>query len=116
METIKIELHASNCRALGIIGKMRVAIELHFWHLHVTEMLAFVLRFHTFLCLVLRNVSKSVVNKNLIARYFLLVARYFLLVARYILLVAHYFLLGVPYFLCVARYFLLFARYFFLVA
>ena len=36
METIKIEWRASNCTALRAAGKMRVAIQLNFWHLHVT--------------------------------------------------------------------------------
>ena len=103
METIKIELHASNCTALGIIGKMRVATELHFWHLHVPVKCLLLFIFCTQLYVIYKSqlVKKTSLiclrlNILLVARcsfFFLLVARYFLLIARYFLLVVHYFLL-----------------------
>ena len=75
METIKIELHASNCTALGIIGKMRVAIELYFWHLHVPVKCLFLVIFYTQLYIIYESqlVKKTSLTRLMLS--FLLVAR-----------------------------------------
>ena len=88
METSKIELHASNCTALGIIGKMRVAIELHFWHLHVPVKWLLLVIFYDQLHVIYENQLVTKTSLVCLRLSFLLVTRCLFLFARCSLLFA----------------------------
>ena len=93
METSKIELHASNCTALGIIGKMRVAIELHFWHLHVPVKWLLLVIFYDQLHVIYENQLVTKTSLVCLRLSFLLVTRCLFLFARCSLLSARCLLL-----------------------
>ena len=90
METIKIALHASNCTALGIIGKMRVATELRFWHLHVPVKCLLLFIFCTQLYVIYKSQLVKKTSLICLRLNILLVARCsFFFFARCSLLSAH---------------------------